>query len=82
MAAVDGPLYFMFLAPPPPPSDHPGSDAEVTPEFTSEIPTSLYLPTPVDRTKEGVPVKTLPTVVDIKCLGSLAGRGAWQGNIG
>ena len=28
MAAIGGPLYFMFLAPPP--SDHPGSDAVVT----------------------------------------------------
>ena len=27
MAAIGGPLYFMFLAPPPP-SDHAGSDAE------------------------------------------------------
>ena len=29
MATIRGALYFMFLAPPPPPSDHPGADAEM-----------------------------------------------------
>ena len=34
MAAIGGPVYFMFLAPPSP-SDHPGSDATITAQLIS-----------------------------------------------